>query len=293
MRQNSISLVLLLVISVFYGVACAQPQNEKAVLWKISGNGLEEASYLFGTMHLLPEEEYRFSENAQKAFDACTGLALEVDIVNMSMKDKLSMAKRVMMPEEESVEKYMSEKEFQQLEDFITDSLGLRKRTFKQIISVKPLFSSGILLKELVEDPKSYEQELGDAAKEKGMTISGLETMNDQLVLFEDISIEDQVKGVFLKEMTVNPMVEYNELKQIYLDGDLAKLQELTLEETEFENFQEKFILNRNRNWIPVIEDLIKKEPTFIAVGAAHLPGEEGVIALLKKAGYKLEPISE
>ena len=74
-------------------------------------------------------------------------------------------------------------------------------------------------------------------------------------------------------------------------DRELEGNTEARFFEKQIANFEDVFLNNRNQSWIPVIEDLIKKQPTFIAVGAAHLGGNKGVISLLKSKGYIVEPV--
>jgi uncharacterized protein YbaP (TraB family) len=85
----------------------------------------------------------------------------------------------------------------------------------------------------------------------------------------------------------------FDEMLQSYLAEDLDKLYGLiTKESASFPDFTENLLNKRNRNWIPVIEEQIKSQPTFIAVGAGHLSGDSGVINLLKQKGYQGTPIS-
>jgi uncharacterized protein YbaP (TraB family) len=84
----------------------------------------------------------------------------------------------------------------------------------------------------------------------------------------------------------------FNEMIEVYKTQNIEKLHQLTVsEDSGIANFEDVFLNNRNQSWIPVIEDLIKKQPTFIAVGAAHLGGNKGVISLLKSKGYIVEPV--
>jgi uncharacterized protein YbaP (TraB family) len=66
----------------------------------------------------------------------------------------------------------------------------------------------------------------------------------------------------------------------------------VTAESNEIPDFNQNFLVKRNTNWIPIIEKQISKKATFIAVGAAHLPGENGVIQLLKSKGYQVVPVN-
>jgi len=292
MKMNKVFSFLLALLFANSGLS-AQTENQNALLWKISGNGLEKPSYLFGTIHLMPADKYYFPKYMRETFESCQALALEVDVVNMSLNEQISMAKRAMMPAGESVQKYMTKEDFNAYKSFVINDLGLKEKKFQRMLSVQPLFSSGILLNELIKKPKGYETELGKLAKKHKMNILGLETMDYQFSIFEGISIEDQVKAVNIKDLTTNPLDEYNKLVQIYLDQNLTELSRMTAAETTIENFEERFLNQRNRSWVPVITAQIKKESTFIAVGAAHLPGEKGVLSLLKAQGYTVEPVRE
>lgn len=267
--------------------------DTNSIFWEISGNGIENPSYLFGTIHLIPEEKYFFPKYMENAVNSCKTLALEVDIINMPLTDKISMAKRIMMPKDFQIKDYMTAEEYHKYKSLIIDTLGIKERKFNQMLKVKPLFSSAVLINELVENPVAYEEKLGDIAKKNKMNIIGLETMEYQLSIFEKVSLEDQVKEVFIKGAEGNPIEEYNKLIDSYLSQNIDTLAALSEDETEIENFKEDFLINRNKNWVPIISEQVKKEATFIAVGAAHLPGESGVINLLRKDGFTVRAIKE
>ena len=79
----------------------------------------------------------------------------------------------------------------------------------------------------------------------------------------------------------------------LYLNEDLEGLYKIVSEESDaIPEFNHNFLVVRNKNWIPVIEKNISSNSFFIAVGAAHLPGENGVIQLLRSKGYSVEPIN-
>jgi uncharacterized protein YbaP (TraB family) len=84
----------------------------------------------------------------------------------------------------------------------------------------------------------------------------------------------------------------YDVMLTHYLDENLDQLyQDIVTESQDFPSFHEDFLDKRNKNWIPVMENQMEKENTFFAVGAGHLPGEKGVLNLLKLQGYTLTPI--
>jgi hypothetical protein len=78
---------------------------------------------------------------------------------------------------------------------------------------------------------------------------------------------------------------------QLYKDQDIEGMQRQASEDPEIAGFEQILLINRNRNWIPVMERMMAEKPTFFAVGAGHLGGANGVLQLLKTAGYTVEPI--
>jgi uncharacterized protein YbaP (TraB family) len=134
-----------------------------------------------------------------------------------------------------------------------------------------------------------------DMAKKKDMPLVGLESVLYQISIIDSISIEEQTK-IMLESFRSGKSLkkEWQELTNIYKTKDLAAMQKLMVDEGNgIPNFEERFLNRRNRNWIPVMEKLMMENSTFIAVGAAHLVGEKGVISLLRQKGYTLKPLHQ
>jgi hypothetical protein len=121
------------------------------------------------------------------------------------------------------------------------------------------------------------------------MSMSGLETIQFQMNLLSEVSNEEQIKMLLLGLTTDNS--EFNKLLDTYLKKDINQLGTLMNNADLSPEFYSDLIVKRNQKWIPIITELIQTNPTFIAVGAAHLPGKEGVLNLLQEAGYKITPI--
>jgi uncharacterized protein YbaP (TraB family) len=120
----------------------------------------------------------------------------------------------------------------------------------------------------------------------------GLETIDFQLSLFEKLPMSTQIG--MLKEDYESGLNSYDALLALYLKEDLEGLGAMMLEETaQYPEFNELLLLARNRSWIAPMSSQMQKESTFFAVGAGHLGGPEGVVALLKAQGYTLTPIQK
>lgn len=260
------------------------------LLWKISGEGVKENSYLYGTIHVMPENQFSISPKIQKAFDESRKLAMEIDL-NIGLAKQIKIAKKTFLPSGQTIQNLLSATDFEKVKSFCLDSLKMPEGKFNKYIHLKPFFFSSAIAQEQMGNTKSYEMEFNKMAKKNRKKTLGLETMDYQLETINKISINDQAK-MLMEEFDKNPTEQFNDLLRLYLNEDLNGLYSIvTSESSQINNFNQDFLDVRNKNWIPVIESQIKVNSTFIAVGAAHLPGENGVINLLKMKGYTVEPV--
>jgi uncharacterized protein YbaP (TraB family) len=260
------------------------------LLWKISGESVKENSFLYGTIHVMPENQFSISPKIQKAFDDSRMLAMEIDL-NIGLAKQIKIAKKTFLPSGQTIQNLLSAADFEKLKSFCLDSLKIPESKFNKYIHLKPFFFSSALAQEQMGNTKSYEMEFNKMAKKNRKKTMGLETMEYQLETINKISIDDQAK-MLMEEFDKNPTEQFNDLLLLYLNEDLNGLYSIVnSESSQINNFNQDFLDVRNKNWIPVIESQIKVNSTFIAVGAAHLPGENGVINLLQKKGYKVEPV--
>jgi len=139
---------------------------------------------------------------------------------------------------------------------------------------------------------ESYEQTFMNLAVQYKKNINGLETIEDQIAVFD--SIPDSVEVANLKEMVYNfqsQITEFEKLVTIYKTQNIDSIFNLTQNGTDQLNAEAELLTKRNSNWIPVMKTNMQKAPCFFAVGAAHLGGDIGVIALLRKQGFTVKPV--
>jgi uncharacterized protein YbaP (TraB family) len=258
------------------------------LLYRISGNGLKQNSYLFGTIHTMPKEDFEMPKKVMDALKTCATIALEIDI-DMSMSEKIEIAKMTMIPNGETLKNYMVDSSYAKLKSYCIDSLGWKESKFEQYAHLKPFFFSSVVLQEKIGKQKSFEMEFDKLAKKYKKPLIGLETVIYQMETIDLISIKDQVQ--FMDDFS--NMSEFDVLFKLYEKEDINGLYSLIAAETDMlPEFNHWFLDVRNANWIPVIEKQISKEATFIAVGAGHLGGTNGVLELLKKQGYTINGIN-
>ncbi len=270
----------------------SQTTNTNALCWKVSGQGLSKPSYVFGTIHLISKQDFFLSPQVEKVFSECNTLALEVDL-NMDNETKKVVGKSAILPDGKTISDFCTPQEYQIIKSFMTDSVKLSGLKMKLYSRLKPVYLQSALLKEQLKDSKSYEEVFAKKAKKNKMNQVGLESVALQMSVLDTIPVETQISEMLksIKEGKANIRI-FNEMIQVYKSQNIEKLHDITTaEDSGLSGFEDAFLYNRNQNWIPVIENLVKNQATFIAVGAAHLGGEKGVLNLLRIKGYILEPV--
>lgn len=285
MKKLVYLLCLLLVVNLY-----AQDQKlENTLLWKISGNGLEQPSYLYGTVHITCNAE--LSSKIKTALDETSQLYLELDMDDPSLQ--ANMMQGMMMKDGVTIKSLLSEEEYNLVNSFIVDEIGM---SLEMLNNMKPFLVGSMFYMKMLDCPiQSFEDELMKVSKAQQEEIYGLETVEEQLAVFDAIPYEDQVKDLVrsAKDKLAYDKEYFNKLLDVYAKEDLNALMEM-MNDDAFEtmaNFEDELVNKRNKNWIPKIEAIAKEEPTFFGVGAGHLGGKEGVIMLLRKQGYTISPV--
>ena len=236
---------------------------------------------------LSPKKDFVISDSIKSAFKTCNELVMEVDL-NMDLKTQLEILELTMLPDGKTIADITTKENSERIRNFCLDSINWKESKYNKTSRFQPFFLSSLITQELIGKSKSYEIEFKKLAKKNKMSMSGLETIQFQMNLLSEVSNEEQIKMLLLGLTTDNS--EFNKLLENYLKKDINQL--VTLMNTDLSpEFYSDLIVKRNQKWIPIITELIQKKSTFIAVGAAHLPGKEGVLNLLQEAGYKITPI--
>ena len=284
--MKTLSLFTLVLLSIFY----TQAQDlENALLWKISGNGLQEASYVFGTIHMTCDAS--LNDDVKNALDKTSLLVLELDMDDPSMN--ATMMSNMAMKDNQNIKDLLSDEEYATLDAFTQSNFGAPLATFA---TFKPFFISAMTYTKFLDCPiQSYEGALMAIAQEQKEEILGLETVEEQLNIFDEIPYTDQIKDlmVSVEDNLTEDKAKFQKLMEYYKNGDLSAIQEMTeTDETlTMQKHKDLMLNNRNKKWISKMEVFSKEQPTFFGVGAAHLIGEKGVIQLLRDQGYTVTAV--
>jgi len=279
--------IKLVVLLVFGFVLLFNSTLNAQLLWEISGNGLKKKSYLYGTLHVAPKKEFYLNNNVPRVMKECDVLAIETII---KFKDVINLAPMMTLDNGRTIRDYMSVEDFNRLRDYCLNTLKMKENRFNRYLRLKPLFISSDLLIGQLGKTKSVEKELEKMAKKNKMSLVGLESVEYQFEVISKMPVE--VGFAQLVAGLGDELAEFHKMMRIYQKEDLDELYRLTVEsDSDMPGFVDLLLNTRNKNWIPVIQGLTAEQAVFIAVGAAHLPGDLGVINLLKQQGYTLTPI--
>jgi len=270
---------------------------ENALLWEITGPNTKKPSYIFGTIHIIDADRYFLPEGMMTAFESSSKVFFEIDMAEMSdMSAMMGIMGKIFMKDNKTLKDLLNEQEY----TLVTKHFEKMGLPLFFIEKMKPMFLSVFANADF--DPnslqngnmKSYEMELYQLAQSTKKPTAGLETIDFQISLFDEIPYEAQAK-MLVDAISKSGNTEDDQFKMMmdmYTSQDIEAMVSMISEESnEIAGFEDKLVNKRNENWIPLIINQAKKEPSFFAVGAGHLGGKNGVIRLLQKEGWKVKPI--
>ncbi|MGQ1785174.1 TraB/GumN family protein [Saccharicrinis sp. GN24d3] len=270
-------------------VFLATNAQESSLLWRISGNGLSEPSYIYGTIHLICPQDYSMKSKVKACFAETQQVYLEVDFDDPQMMQK--MMSMSMLTNGETARDYLTDEEYAYLDDKFKNTIGTG---MAQLQVMKPLILLSMSYISILQcQPVSFETVFVEMAKEDDKEVLGLETLEQQMSFFNEIPLTEQFKMVSdIVKQEDKARDEFNTLVKIYNSENIKGLLEF-MDESEWsmEKYEEILIHGRNKDWASKLDSIAKEKPTFFAVGAGHLAGENGWLSLLEKKGYNVEAV--
>ncbi len=268
-------------------------KTSPSLLWEVSGNGLAQPSYLYGTMHSKDLRVHQLlNDSVYAALTRSQAIALELVV---KPEEQLSLMKQMFMKDTILTMLY-DEKKYNIVMDYIKRKMGNLTFLFK-IDQIKPIFLI-TLLSEMDKDTAAYPQtaepldmylqQWGTAQKKQ---LIGIETMEEQVAALDAIPLKIQAQMLLdaANEEAKNDSLE-QVMMRIYLNQDIDSL--LVFYQSEKTDVLDKaLVLHRNKNMADRIAHILKEKNIFVAIGALHLPGKNGVIELLRAKGYRVSPI--
>ncbi|MGI9320365.1 MAG: TraB/GumN family protein [Thiogranum sp.] len=270
--------------------AAAADSFDSGLLWRVERAGVT-SSYLFGTMHSDDPGVVKLPKPVQRAFDQAQSVTLEVVLDPQSL---LTMTSALLMTDGNKLESLIG----RQLYERTVAVMSTRGMPELLVANMKPWAVAVILMTPPGNNGVVLDHVLYQDAVAAGKKVHGLETVAEQMGLFDDLSRKDQIA---LLEDTLENLDNIgqmlDELLVAYLDRDLKRLLELneaSMRDSDpqlAETFNRKVIVERNYRMAERMQSRLREGQQFIAVGALHLAGEEGLLKLLSERGYRLSRI--
>ncbi len=265
-----------------------------SLFWEISGNGLKKSSYLFGTMHVSSKIAFNLSDSFYLAIKNSEVVALETnpetwqeDMNNYDIG---------------SIDYGYPGLDYSDMpNDFFnikTLRVGKYEKKLELAMISKPSMINNLLYRTLSDYSSDFEEDtyldlyIYQTGKKLGKKVAGVERYEESMRLMSE-AFRDASKEKNRKTRSFEFDEEYSpaRLQEAYRSGNLDLLDSINKLSSQSDAFDEKFLYKRNEIQANSIDSILKKASLFVGVGAAHLPGERGVIELLRRKGYKLRPI--
>jgi uncharacterized protein YbaP (TraB family) len=279
-------------------------KNGEAMLWKIEKNG-EPPSYLLGTAHVTEPRVTTLSREARDALMNTKTVALELAEVadrNLLARSIMRNAKLLAMPDAGSVWDVIPDED----EKWIKESQHLPRGAAATLSAYQPWVIATMLSIPLCEQERkaggalTLDEIVAQTAERQGAKVMGLETIEDQLGVFAGLSMDDQV-AYLVATAKLGPQIAdyYQTMIDLYLERrmnmlmPMAKRMDKSMGAANMMQLVEKELIEkRNRNMLRSALGLLPEGNVFVAVGALHLPGDKGLVELLRNSGYVVTPIN-
>lgn len=284
-----------LLVSILSIASFSQNVNENnTLLWKISGKGLQKPSFLFGTIHMLCADDATLSTNMKKAISNCDEVYFEVDLDNMM--EMLLVMNKMKMKGDTTLQDLLSDADYKKVKKYFESKGSMLP--FSMLETYKPMLAASTLEQSSLpcENTAMMEQVIMEEAKQYKKNIKGLENMSYQASVLDSIPYKLQAEQLVNYIDKANEAggedAEMKEMFEAYKKQDLVKLEKLLLQsDAGVSSFTDILLYHRNRNWVNKLRSVLPEKSLLIAVGAGHLPGEKGMISLLRKEGYTVTPV--
>lgn len=293
MKRISLIFVLVLVALV----------SQAQLLWKVSGNGLGRPSYIFGTHHMAPSTMIDQIKGLDVAIAGCDIVVGEIEKDSlMATNVQARMAQAMIAPLDSTLDKLLSPSDYDLVEKVFNKYFSTMGVKLRQMNTLKPNAISTQMqaMQAIKYFPNFNANSLIDVAvqaraNEAGRPSAGLESVDEQINLLFNGPLEEQAKAL-LETCKQDDLfqVQSAALADAYMEQNLDKLHQIMTDTSmggDSEEMMDALIYNRNRAWVSKLKVMMPERACLVCVGAGHLPGDQGLLQLLRNEGYNVEPV--
>lgn len=282
MRSFSLSLFLLPLLG--------WPQPPKALLWKISGQGLSRPSYVVGTVHSRDARAFGQVPQLLGIIEGQDAVAGELDLTG-AMGASMDLAMAMMLPEGKELADFYTKRKLKRVQDAVQQELGPMAMMAGRI---KPFFLMAMLSETVMRDDSAMvlDQYLEVKAKAMGKEVVGIETAEEQMAAVNDLPLQEQADMLY--ELVEHDLyrVDMENMMDAYASQDLDRLTKIATLGGLPDSFSARLLTDRNKVMAARVDSLMQGGRTYLfALGAAHLPGDKGLLDQLQRMGYVVDPV--
>lgn len=286
---------LLFIVILTTSLSSTQAQ----LLWKVTGNGLKQPSYLFGTHHLIPIQFLDSVPGIYTAFNDCKMIVGEIVLNSIDITSKIEKA--AIMPNQTKIADLLSKEKYKLVNDELelVLKMGLKELSIMNPTLILTLYKTELYKKTTgLTDDKQADSYFQMIAEEKGKKVVGLETIDEQIkILFGNSTLIRQAEilaeTIENKQNTIKDMMLIDSLYKSGKINELTQLAQKTEKKLNLTDDEYSQLVDvRNANWMTKLPNLMTGSSCFICVGALHLGGNKGLIRLLEKKGFRVKALN-
>jgi uncharacterized protein YbaP (TraB family) len=265
-------------------------EAQSSLLWEVSGKDGKQPSYLFGSFHLMCKNDFSYGPKLSERIRQSEQFYAELDLTQSNMQAALMQGLTL---KGTTLSELMGSPDYEKARTAFKQITGMDLQLFNQF---KPFMSLNLLALYAIPCADKIQPEtlLFQMAREQNIPVAGLETLADQLAAIDAQPIESQLKTFTTSLQNYDSVkLVMKQLLQVYQLNNSDSLYQFMQQNNNDDHFEKELIEKRNQRWIPVMDQAIRNKATFFVVGAGHLGGNSGLIALLRKMGYTLKPLND
>ncbi len=261
-------------------------KKKQTFLWRIAHAKSDAPSYLFGTMHVRDKRAFGGLSVLEEKIEACAAFAAEFDFEEAKF---FQMNNQAQVVEYQGLETLFKPKKYEKIAAFLEKQTGMDIALFDQQkpFTIYQLITETLFQKDM---PFALDRYLYEHAKSQGKLLTGVETFAEQMAIMEKITLEQQAKILY---QTVKDFKNYRKqlkkLTRLYQEGNLQQLNKSARK--GMGKLRKLLVDDRNYIMADRIAEMTARQSTFVAIGAGHLGGKNGVLRLLKLKNMKVKPV--
>lgn len=289
---------------VFMLLLCITLGAQAQLLWKVSGNGLDQPSYVIGTHHLAPLSAKDSIANLQQAIDQTEQVYGEIVMDDANNPEILmKMQQAMMLPADTTLKSFYTQAQYDTIAAVVKNYMGVDLALFDKLkpATITTQLSVALAMKSLkgFNPQEQLDTWFQKQARQAGKKVGSLETIDMQInVLYNSQTLMRQALLLYCTATHIEQGVDQSlRMNQAYMKQDLDELLAIIEEKMNdaCDSTPEEIstlIYGRNANWARQFPSIMKQSPTLFVVGAGHLPGPQGLLKLLQKQGYTVEAMN-